>query len=113
MNRTWTKLLLDLLKDGEWHDYETVIAQCYDEVDDEEAFEIGEYYRCYRYIRADRLIPQSKFGRGRTIRAGKHILVTRSVTKLKNRAMIEIESEPQGRKHRRNKPLKIRLRMEE
>lgn len=104
----WCEPLFDLLSDGEWHDYETVMNLIGSFVPDDLAFEKGEYYRAYHYLRRKEPVkPRQAGGDAATVRTGQRIVLARTIRLLVARRRIVVESVQQG--PRRKSPTRLRM----
>lgn len=107
-NEPWCLALFELLDDGDWHDWETVMKEVGPAVPDELAFEKGEYYRAYYYRRRGETVrPRLLGGKAATIRSGQRLVLTRTIRLLETRRRVILEFEEQG--PRRKKPVRLRM----
>lgn len=104
----WCQPLFILLGDGEWHDYDTMMNQIGPHVPDDTAFEKGEYYRTYHYVRRGLPPkPRQDGGNSATIRTGQRIVIARTIRLLQARQRVFVESIQQG--PRRRRPVRVRM----
>lgn len=104
----WCQPLFDVLADGEWHDYETVMNLVGAFVPHDLAWEKGEYYRTYHYVRRGEPVkPRADGDDAATVRSGQRIVVARTIRLLVTRRRIIVESRQQG--PRRKTPTRLRM----
>lgn len=105
----WSKRLVEVLRDGEWHDYGDVVKEASQEVPDELAYNKAEYYREYHYRRRGLEPASRRYGdKDDTIRTGQRFIVSKAIQQLKRRGEVEVLYEQDSSGRTRKRPSKIR-----
>lgn len=105
----WTVAVTELLSDGLWHDYKTVVSEVAPIVPPGPAWRYAEKRRLDEYKKRGTEPGDRKFGdKNSTIRSGQKYYVRNSIGKLKVRNIVEIEYDPNPLL-KYKKPIRIRL----
>lgn len=103
----WTEKILEILSDGEWHDYKDVRDSAARLVPPGVAFRQAEANRVRHYQRQGREVVERKYGsREDTVLSGQRAFVNKSLTNLIRRGRVEAVY---GAQPRRKRAEKIRL----
>lgn len=103
----WTEKILEILSDGEWHNYKDVRDQAARLVPPGIAFRKAEANRVRHYQRQGREVMDRKYGsRDDTVLSGQRAFVNKSLTSLIRRGRVEVEY---GTQPTRKRAEKIRL----
>ena len=104
----WTFLILEVIQDGEWHEYKAVRDQAAMLVPAHSAFHAAEARRTLHYKRQNREVLDRQYGsREDTILSGQRAAAAKSIQSMARSGRIEIEY---GDQPERKRPIRIRLR---
>ena len=101
-----TLAIMNILSDGEWHDYETVMFVAMESIPPGMAYRASEQRKKFRNLSGRR----TSVEKSDVIRFGQRHLAYRSLYSLKYANKVEIEYEPSSSK--RPKAVKVRIKNE-
>lgn len=103
----WTRRAVDLLSDGEWHDYQEIQEDAIQFVPEEEAYRQGSNNRD-AYFRSEGKEPPPNYRPHATLRQGRNKIFNSSMRKMVLDGLVEvIYKNPESARRR---PLKVRLK---
>jgi len=104
----WTLKVLDILQDGEWHNFDEIVSECMPLVPPGVAWRKAEKNRQQHYDRQGRPQQDRHYGdKNTTIQTGQRMLVAIGVRGLARHGRIEVEYQDPSLKRKR--PSRVRL----